>query len=76
MLLAILRNATLAFMANRMIEFYIGTGLWWVRVFGYGVHAKDILRNRLLFSEREGLVHRLQIGNWSFRFLSPLRRWA
>lgn len=48
-------------------------GIFWFRVFGYGVHMKDTTRHRLLFSERNGFCWRLVIGRWSFRLLIPDR---
>jgi hypothetical protein len=44
-------------------------GLWWVRVFGWGVSCKDVRRRPLLFSERV-LGHGLQIGRWRLGWLS------
>jgi hypothetical protein len=46
-------------------------GLFWFRVFGYGLHFKNIKKRFLLFSERNGYRKRLQIGNWSIRTLVP-----
>jgi len=47
------------------------TGLFWIRVFGYGFHAKDLTRNRLLFSERIGKTKILKIGKWGIKALRP-----
>lgn len=44
-------------------------GMWWFRLFGYGIHAKDTSIHDLSFSERCGHRKRLVLGNWSFRFL-------
>lgn len=44
---------------------------FWFRILGYGITGKNILKHRLMFSEREGYSKRLQIGNWSFRILKP-----
>ena len=34
---------------------YIGAGHLWFRIFGYGLHVKDVHKAPLLFSERNGL---------------------
>lgn len=44
-------------------------GLWWFRVFGYGIHWKDTRKHPPLASERLGLRNGLQIGYWRFRLL-------
>lgn len=44
-------------------------GMWWFRLFGYGIHAKDTNLHGLMFSERNGYRKRLVLGNWSLRFL-------
>ena len=44
-------------------------GMWWFRLFGYGIHAKDLRTHDLMFSERNGYRKRLTLGNWSLRFL-------
>jgi hypothetical protein len=46
-------------------------GLWWFRVFGYGLHAKDVRRHPLLFSERRGLTRALRLGPWRVGALTP-----
>ncbi len=48
---------------------YIIKGLWWFRVFGYGLRAKNLKLYGLLFSEREGYAKYYRIGNWSFKAL-------
>jgi hypothetical protein len=49
----------------------IATGLYWFRLFGYGLHIKDMTRYRLLASEHLGFRRRLVIGPWSIRLLTP-----
>lgn len=46
-------------------------GCFWFRLFGYGLHFKDVRKHSLLFSERNGYVRRVQIGNWSIKILKP-----
>ena len=42
-------------------------GLWWVRVGAVVLIVKDTRLVSLLFSERMGYVHRIQVGSFSFR---------
>jgi len=53
----------------KAIGIYFGDGQWWIRIFKYCIAAKNIIKHPLLFSERNGIVKRLQIGKWSFRLL-------
>lgn len=48
-------------------------GCFWFRVFGSGLHFKDVRQHGLTFSEREGFVRRLSIGWLSVRFLAAAR---
>jgi hypothetical protein len=41
-----------------------GDGFCWFRIFGYGLHFKDITKHKLLFTERYGHTKYLKIGNW------------
>jgi len=49
---------------------YSEKGLWWFRIFGYGLHWKRISEHNLLFSERNG-YRGLKINNWFFKILKP-----
>lgn len=49
--------------------FYYRDGLGWVRIFGAGVHWKDLRRRELSFMERYGFKRGFAIGPWFFRFL-------
>lgn len=51
---------------------YKTDGMFWFRVFGYGLHGKNIAKHELTFSERNGYQKRFTIGSWSFKFLKPL----
>lgn len=53
---------------------YVGIGMLIIRVFGYGLHVKDMRRHALLLSERTGRVKRLVIGPYSIKLLPPRRR--
>jgi hypothetical protein len=59
------------FKNHRTLEGEKVPGLFWFRVFGYGIHGKDVRKHTLLYSERSGSTCRLQIGQWSFRWLKP-----
>ena len=54
--------------------FYWTPGLWWFRVFGWGVVWKRLTQHRELFSERE-CHHGMRIGTWSFGWLSRRSNW-
>lgn len=45
-------------------------GFFWFRVFGYGLHFKNVATHRLNFTERNHHCCRLLIRRWSIRFLS------
>jgi hypothetical protein len=61
---------------NREVIFcgYREEGLWWFRIFGVGIHWKDVRTHKPLFSERNGLTWHLRIGHWSFGFLKRIKR--
>jgi hypothetical protein len=48
---------------------YKTKGLWWFRIFGYGLCCKDITIYPLLFSERTGRRKFLRIGRWIIKWL-------
>lgn len=48
---------------------YYENGLGWFRIFGIGLHWKDITRHRLLFSQRYGYKKAITIGKWRFEIL-------
>ena len=47
--------------------------MWWFRVFGVGVAAKNLSVHPLLFSERNGCTRHVIILGWSFKFLGRHR---
>lgn len=50
---------------------YKKKGLFWFRIFGYGLQGKDTHTHALLFSERYGYRKGFYIGRWIFHFLTP-----
>ena len=46
-------------------------GLWWFRVFGYGLHYKNVRLHPPLFSERHGFRRKLKLGRFYFGGLRP-----
>lgn len=36
----------------------------WFRLFGFGLYWKDVNKNPLLFSERNGYVKNIRLGKW------------
>jgi hypothetical protein len=49
---------------------YTEKGFGWFRVFGIGLHWKDITKHKLLFSERNNIhSNHIMIGKWRFAYL-------
>lgn len=44
--------------------YYPPEQIGWFRLFGYGLHIKNVNLNPLLFSERNGHTKYLRIGKW------------
>jgi len=55
----------------RPFFYHYERGLFFFRLFGYGIHVKDISRFRQYFSERNGYKRRLMIGNYAVSILKP-----
>lgn len=52
--------------------FWDGGG--WFRVFGIGIHWKDIVKNGLMFSERNGYRRFIVWNRWVIKFLGWMHR--
>jgi hypothetical protein len=48
---------------------YREKGMWWFRIFGYGIHYRNIRLHPPLFSDREGITKVLKISNHWFKLL-------
>jgi hypothetical protein len=48
---------------------YSEKGFGWFRVFGIGLHWKDIRIHKLLFSERNGYSKYIILGDWLISYL-------
>jgi hypothetical protein len=55
----------------KMFSKFSKDGLFWFRIFGYGITGKDVRKHRLYYSERHGYQKFLKIGNWYFKWLTP-----
>lgn len=55
----------------RIFSKYQDKGFWWFRIFGWGLHGKNIKLHPMLFSERNRKVKFIKIGNWIFKILKP-----
>ena len=53
-----------------ILKYHIGDGLFWIRIFGEGVHIKDLTKHDLIFSERNGWTKTIRIGKWNIKWLS------
>ena len=58
-------------MKRKFFYFYRQKGLWWFRIFGYGISWKSLKYHNLLFSERIG-KRGFRIGRWMFHFLTKI----
>jgi hypothetical protein len=47
----------------------IGEGYFWFRVFGLGLHVKDLGQHSLGFSERQGFTKQLTVFGYSIKAL-------
>lgn len=56
----------------KILQTYKGSGIWWFRIFGYGIGCKNIKKHPLLSSEKDGYYKYIKIGNLVFRFLSVI----
>ena len=54
---------------------YREKGLWWFRIFGYGIHYKNTKLHLVLFSERTGRRRKLKLGRHHFGFLKSEKPW-
>ena len=52
------------------ISYHRGPGIFWFRIFGYGITFKDTTKYALLFSERYGYTKSLRLGKWYIRILT------
>ena len=51
--------------------YYYEKGLFWFRIFGYGLHLKDTNKHPMMFSERNRLTKYWKVGSWIVRVLTP-----
>ena len=57
-----------------MTCFHRGDGLFFFRIFGWGIWAASYAKHRPLFSERNGYERMFRIGGWRMRLLRPEHR--
>ena len=55
----------------KYIKCYRTKGLWWFRIYGYGIHYKNTRYHAELFSERVGYRKKLKLREHSFEILKP-----
>ena len=48
---------------RNVLYYYCGRGMFWFRIFGKGLHFRNINKHPLVFSERNGYTKYLLIGN-------------
>lgn len=59
---------------NKIFSFYYKNRLGWIRFFGgAGIKWKDVRIHQLIFSERNGYVKHIEIGNWFIGYLKSLK---
>ena len=52
-------------------QLMFASGIFWMRLFGWGFHIKDITRRPLIYSERNGCYKILKFRRWRLRLLYP-----
>lgn len=53
----------------RVFAMHKSDGFFWFRVFGYGLHVKNLNKRGLTFSQRIGVVRYLKVGKYVITFL-------
>lgn len=53
--------------SNKVLCWHKEKGLFWYRLFGYGLFFKNILVHERMFSERYGKLSYLKIRKWLIR---------
>lgn len=48
-------------------------GLFWFRLFGYGLHFKNFYKHTLLFSQRHGKDKSIRWGHYLISFLNKVK---
>lgn len=56
-------------MIGKNITYYKTKGLWWFRIYGYGLHYKNIKHYPELFSERMCIKKKIKLGRYRFGIL-------
>ncbi len=56
---------------TRLLSICISNGIYWFRLFGYGLMWKNVNYHSLLFSQRNGYNRSLELGNWYIEILTP-----
>lgn len=54
-----------------MISYHKSDGFFWIRIFGHGIHVKNVKKHRLTFSQRNNIDKYLKIGNYLISYLKP-----
>lgn len=69
LMLRFLNERTRQYKIGKIFWCHIGNGTWWFRLFGVGVHYRNITKHSFTFSERYHYSSYLKIGNWVFKWL-------
>lgn len=56
----------------KMLAFYSKNGMFWVRLFGYGLYIKNTRQQPLSFSERQKLTLTIRLFGYVIGYLKPL----
>ena len=51
------------------VEFRLGYGYWWLRLFGYGIRFCNHRRHVASVSDRNGTDLRIHLGRWCLKWL-------
>jgi len=55
---------------SKIFSYYCYDGGMWFRLFGYGLSIENTDKRSLIFSERNGYIKTIKIGNYSIKFLN------
>ena len=53
----------------QLFYFFHHVDIGWFRIFGVGLHWKNVKTRMLLFGERNGYTKYLMLGNWMVKYL-------
>ena len=56
-----------------LFYYHVGEHTFWFRIFGRGLHVKNLNYNPLCFSERSGCKSYVRIGDYVIKYLEKIK---